>query len=136
MGSRQQPVSQGWRQHLAAAAAAGQTISAYAKAQGVNRKSLYTARRRLRETNDAVTPRAPASAATPPATRAARHFVPVRVAAARGHAAAPAASTNRCPALRAVLPNGIVIECGPEVVGIDRLLTVLIGLPCSGSMRS
>jgi transposase-like protein len=129
---RQQRLQQSKR-HLDAAAANGQNIWAYAREHGLNSKRLYRARDQLRSIK-AASPSASSAETKPQAAHAGSAFVPVRMAweseAQQG--------ANGKGAVRAQLPNGIVIEC--EGAGLDvafeRVLFTLMALPCSGSTRS
>lgn len=127
-------VDERWKRHLSAAAAGGQNLAAYAREHGVNRKTLYAARKRLSE--------APATLAKPSSPvisarglRTGEAFVPVQIKA-REPKSASRAPLNR--ELRARLPNGIVVECDDAQLGasFERWLLALMALPCSGSTRS
>jgi transposase-like protein len=87
----------------------GQNIWAYAREHGLNSKRLYRARDQLRSSKAAST------SASSPETKphAGSAFVPVRMA--WESEAQPGA--NGKGAVRARLPNGIVIEC--EGLGLD-----------------
>ncbi|HZP89239.1 MAG TPA: hypothetical protein VFB54_20705 [Burkholderiales bacterium] len=127
---RQQALNR-WKRHLDAAAASGQSVAAYARAHGLNRKSLYWAGKQLRESPDVPAKKAARAARTATARRASA-FVPVEVIAGPAHRLQPRPSSQR--AVRALLPNGIVLEC--DACDVEALLLTLVALPCSGSMRA
>lgn len=47
MARRGQPIAERWKQHLEAALSSGQSIAAYAREHGLNRKNLFWASGRL-----------------------------------------------------------------------------------------
>lgn len=118
------------KRHLSAAAASGQNLAAYAREHGLNRKTLYAARKRLSEA-----PAALASQSSARKMRAGEAFVPVQLKLSEPSGASRA-PLNRVQCAR--LPSGVVVECDGAQSGVsfERWLFTLAALPCSGSTRS
>lgn len=127
-------VDERWKRHLSAASGSGQNLAAYAREHGLNRKTLYAARKRLLEAPTAVANNS-SSTASARTIRVGEAFVPVQIQAPRP-VGASLASLNGV--LRARLPNGIVVECDGADYGasFERWLLALMALPCSGSIPS
>ena len=129
-----------WGPHLRAARRSGETLTQYAREQGLSRHTLYAARQMLRKAEDVGKAaggrgwiRRPAHAHTNlPAA-----FAPVRVLAPAS-AAANSAPISPWPAsvlrLRTQLPNGVALEvqCGGAGAAVlDTVISSLARLPCS-----
>jgi hypothetical protein len=123
-----------WKGHLSAAAVSGQNLAAYAREHGLNRKTLYAARKRLGESKAAAAGES-AAVAKPRVARMGEAFVAVKIKTPEHSSAWSGTVTST---MRARLPNGILIEYEPASLGVslERWLITLMALPCSGSTRS
>jgi hypothetical protein len=125
MGVEQQQIIARWQPHLDAAAAAGLSLHAYARMHGLNRKTLYAARKRAAQA-EAAAPKKAAPKRSDRGLLVRSRFAAVRVSAPNSEVAA--AQPNAAQGVRAVLPNGIVIECGADTSALSTLLSRLIAL--------
>lgn len=102
-----------WRQHLEAARIQGIPLAHYAKANGLSRYALYAASKAIRKAEQMRTK------ADAQIKESASPFVTVQVAAPLS-------------ALRAELPNGVILQCSPaNTTDVMNLIQVLAALPCS-----